>query len=71
MDDLMESPLGLRELSLEIIGSPQEVVHPIYVRAMGIEFTVLLKLILSKAVQLIVEGTNGSGQKLFWGMGGT
>ena len=64
VDDLLKNLLGLENLSLEIIGPSQEVVDPVNIGAMWIEFDVCLELILRKTVEFIVKGTDGNGQKL-------
>jgi len=61
MNDLMENLLGLKKLSLEIIGSSQEIVDPINIGALGIGFDVFFELIFRKIIQFIVKGTDGNG----------
>ena len=67
MNDLVENLLGLKKLSLEIIGPSQEVVDTVNIGTMGIGFDVFLELILRKIIQFIVKGTDGNGQKLLLG----
>ena len=63
MDNLLENPLSLKNLSLEIIGPSEQVVDPVNIGAMGIGFDVFLELILRKTIEFIVKGTDGYGQK--------
>ncbi len=64
IDDLLKNLLGLENFSLEIIRPSQEVVDLFNIGAMGVGFDVCLELILRKAVEFIVKGTDGNGQEL-------